>query len=103
MINYLKIALLFLIYTVGGALAGIVGGYICGAVGGLILTAYNNNILTETAPQGSYLWWANFGGYLLAVFAVLPGAAAGFITCLARVLIKRNNNKLHSENSNDKI
>ncbi len=101
MINYLKIAGLFLIYTLVGALTGIVGGYICGAVGGLILTFYNNNFLTETAPQGSYLWWANFCGYLIAVFAVLPGAAAGFVTCLAKELIKRGN-KPKLQDHNDK-
>lgn len=89
MLTYLKIAGKFLIYTLAGALAGIVVGYVCGAVCGLIMTAYNNNYLTDTAPQGGYLWWANFMGYLLAVFAVLPGAAAGFVTCLARILVKR--------------
>ena len=89
MIDYLKIALLFLTYTLIGALAGIIVGYICGAMGGLILTAYNNNFLTETAPQGSYLWWANFCGYLIAVFAVLPGAAGGFLTCLVKISVKR--------------
>ncbi len=89
MINYLKIAGLFLGYTFAGGVAGAVGGYVCGAVGGLILTAYNNNFLTETAPQGSYLWWANFCGYLIAVFAVLPGAAGGFLTCLVKISVKR--------------
>ena len=101
MTTYLKTAGLFLIYTLVGALAGIVVGYICGAIGGLILTAYNNNILTDTAPQGSYIWWAKFGGYLFAVFAVLPGALAGFVTCLARVLIKRGK-KANLQNNNDK-
>lgn len=71
---------------VAGALllAGIVG-YLCGAFGGLILTFYNNNFMDDTA-QGSYFWWAKFGGFMIAVFAVVPGALAG----LAFGLFKAN-------------
>ena len=68
---------IYLAYMLIGAIAAVVVGYFCGAIGGLLLTFYNNNFLSNTA-QGSYLWWAKFCGYLIAVFAVLLGAGAGF-------------------------
>ncbi len=85
MITHLKKAAWLLIYTLAGAAIGAIGGSVVGAAGGLLLTFYNNNYLQETAPMGSYIWWAKFCAYLGAVFVTLPGALGGFAFGLTRI------------------
>jgi len=93
MTKYLKNAGLFLAYILAGTLAGAAAGYAVGAVGGIALTAYNNNFLTGTSPQGSYMWWARAGGSFFAVFGAAPGFAVGFVVGLGKVLIKSDAGK----------
>jgi len=92
MIYYLKLLTVWFAYTLTGAFAAIIIGYTCGAIGGLALTFYNNNFMVETA-QGSYLWWANFGGYLIAVFSSVPGLIAGFMFGLIKFLNQKESSK----------
>ena len=86
MSRYLKLAAICIIWAIIGAAVAAIAGYLCGAAGGLALTFYNNNFLPD-APQGSYLWWANFVGYIMAVLMVLPGAVVGLIVSLIKSLI----------------
>ncbi len=83
MSRYLKLAAICIIWAIIGAAVAAIAGYLCGAAGGLALTFYNNNFLPD-APQGSYLWWANFVGYIAAVWLVLPGAVAGLIVSFVK-------------------
>lgn len=76
---FLKTFAELLAYTLARVFTGAAIGYFCGALVGLIMTFHNNNFLIDTSPQGSYLWWANALGYIISVFAVLPGAACGFL------------------------
>ena len=88
MIYYLKLIAMLLACTFAGAIIATIAGYLVGAICGLTMTFYNNNFMTDTSPQGSYLWWANFCGYLIAIFAILPGAAGGFLVGLIKTLPK---------------
>lgn len=85
MTTYLKKAAWLLIYMLAGAAIGALGGSLVGVAGGLLLTFYNNNFLQETAPMGSYIFWAKFGAYLGAVFITLPGALGGFVCGIIRI------------------
>ena len=86
--NFLKLAGKFLTYTFGGAVAGAFLGTLCGAAGGLIMTFYNNNFLQETAPMGSYIWWAKFCAYLGAFFITPIGAIAGGVVGIIKILTR---------------
>ncbi|MBA3320037.1 MAG: hypothetical protein H0T45_01145 [Pyrinomonadaceae bacterium] len=67
-----------------GALALAIGGYLLGVVAGLGLTWYNNHLLSDTAPQGSYLFWAHFMGQLFAFFSWPVGIVCGLLYGLRR-------------------
>ncbi len=84
---YIKLVFSFFAYAVVGAIIAAVISYILGAVIGLAATFYNNHFLMEAA-QGSYLWWANFFGYILVCFSVLPGAGIGFVFRLIKLTEK---------------
>ena len=83
MSRQLKLGVTLITWTIIGAAVAAVAGYLCGAAGGLALTFYNNNFMPD-APAGSYLWWANFMGYIAAVWLVLPGAVGGLIVSLLK-------------------
>ena len=87
--KYATLAAGILGYTLAGAVIGSVAAYLLGMLGGIGLTFYNNNYLTD-APQGSYMWWANFCGYLGAVFAVIPSALLGLAIKLYRLAAASN-------------
>ena len=84
-IYYLKSTAILLAYLFAGTVAATIAGYLCGALVGLVMTFHNNNFLSDTSPPGGYLWWANLLGYIFAVFAVLPGAAIGFMVGLIKI------------------
>ena len=77
-INFFKSTLLLTVYTLAGAVGGVLVGYLGGACGGLVLSFYNNYFLPD-APLVGYFWWANFLGVLIAVFTVLPSAGLGLL------------------------
>lgn len=82
--NLFKSTTLLTVYTLAGAVGGVLVGYLGGAGGGLILSFYNNYFLPD-APLVRYFWWANFLGVLIAVFAVLPGAGGGLLFGFIRI------------------
>ena len=81
--------------TLLGALAGALCGYLTGALVGVIQT-WQNNRMPDT-PYGSYTWWANFFGLMLAAFAWLPGAGVGFFWGLIGVARRRARLKIGRE------
>jgi hypothetical protein len=85
---YLKSIAVLLGCTLVGTIAAAIAGYLGGALGGLAMTFYNNNLMTGASPQGSYVWWANFCGWLIACFAFLPGGGIGFLFGLVKILEK---------------
>ena len=69
-------------YAVAGALAAALAGYLIGGVVGLVLTWENNRM--PGTPDGSYIWWANFVGMLVAMFTWPFGILFGLIVALHR-------------------
>ena len=70
-------------YVIAGALTAAAAGYMLGAIIGIAMTWHNNNVLTD-APYGSYVFWANFMGYMIAIFTWPLGIIAGLILGLRR-------------------
>ena len=70
-------------YALAGAITAATAGYVIGAIIGLAMTWHNNNVLTD-APYGSYYFWANFIGYMIAIFTWPLGILFGLIFGLSR-------------------
>lgn len=66
-----------------GTLAAALAGYLIGAAAGLGMTWHNNHRLIDS-PQGSYLFWANFTGLIIAMFTWPIGILIGLIVGLSR-------------------
>ncbi|HVF57469.1 MAG TPA: hypothetical protein VM934_15045 [Pyrinomonadaceae bacterium] len=69
-------------YAGAGAFAAALAGYLVGAVAGVVMTWQNNRM--PGAPYGSYVWWANFVGMLIAMFTWPFGILFGLVFALAR-------------------
>jgi hypothetical protein len=72
-----------LVYILLGAIAAALAGYLLGALIGIGMTWHNNHILTD-APYGSYIFWANFMGYMTAIFTWPLGIIFGLVYGLRR-------------------
>jgi len=83
--------------TLLGAVAGALCGYSVGALLGVVET-WQNNRMPDT-PYGSYTWWANFFGLMLAAFAWLPGAVVGLFWGLIGVARRRARREAEREAS----
>ena len=70
-------------WGVVAGLAVIAAAYVVGALAGIALTLYNNELL-EDAPRGSYLYWANLCGTVVAVVVVVPALAVSILLGAAR-------------------
>ena len=70
-------------YALAGAITAAAAGYLIGAIMGIAMTWHNNNVLTD-APSGSYVFWANFMGYMIAIFTCPLGIFFGLIFGLSR-------------------
>jgi hypothetical protein len=70
-------------YMLTGAIAAAAVGYVIGAIIGVAMTWHNNNVLTD-APDGSYVFWAQLMGYMIAIFTWPLGIIFGLILGLRR-------------------